>query len=154
MDQKNYFSDLALARFVESQGKTVAKIVCHLWQNSIDKNNTVEIIDNLELHFTDGKKLTISCNEDGEGLDVIDFDYKSTSAELLKEFEGKIKLFAVDASSTKMWVDIVGKTLESVRVVKEGEYHVAGSILLVFNGEQRIISANPLDGLVLDYYED
>jgi hypothetical protein len=63
-------------------------------------------------------------------------------------------LFAVDASTTKMWEDIVGKTLQSVRIVKEGEYHKAGSVLLVFNGEKRIISVNPLDGLVLDYYEE
>jgi hypothetical protein len=154
MDHNNYFSDEALARFVTAQGKTVEKIICHLWQNTIDKNATVEIIDNIELHFTDKQKLTISCNENSDGLDVIQFDYKKTAIELQKEFEGKIKLFAVDASSTKMWEDVIGKTLESVRIVKEGEYHKAGSALLVFTDEKRIISVNPLDGLVLDYYEE
>jgi len=154
MDHNNYFSDEALARFVTAQGKTVEKIICHLWQNSIDKNGTVEIIDNIELHFTDKQKLTISCNENSDGLDVIQFDYKKTAIELQNEFEGKIKLFAVDASSTKMWEDVIGKTLESVRIVKEGEYHKAGSALLVFTDEKRIISVNPLDGLVLDYYEE
>ncbi len=154
MDHNNYFSDEALARFVTAQGKTVEKIICHLWQNTIDKNGTVEIIDNIELHFTDKQKLTISCNENSDGLDVIQFDYKKTAIELQKEFEGKIKLFAVDASSTKMWEDVIGKTLESVRIVKEGEYHKAGSALLVFTDEKRIISVNPLDGLVLDYYEE
>ena len=154
MDHNNYFSDEALARFVTAQGKTIEKIICHLWQNTIDKNGTIEIIDNIELHFTDKQKLTISCNENSDGLDVIQFDYKKTAIELQKEFEGKIKLFAVDASSTKMWEDVIGKTLESVRIVKEGEYHKAGSALLVFTDEKRIISVNPLDGLVLDYYEE
>jgi hypothetical protein len=154
MDHNNYFSDEALARFVTAQGKTIEKIICHLWQNTIDKNGTVEIIDNIELHFTDKQKLTITCNENSDGLDVIQFDYKKTAIELQKEFEGKIKLFAVDASSTKMWEDVIGKTLESVRIVKEGEYHKAGSALLVFTDEKRIISVNPLDGLVLDYYEE
>jgi len=154
MDHNNYFSDEALARFVTAQGKTVEKIICHLWQNSIDKNATVEIIDNVELHFTDKQKLTITCNEESDGLDAIVFDYEKAAIELEKEFEGKIKLFDVDASSTKMWEDIIGKTIESVRIVKEGEYHKAGSVLLVFNGERRIISVNPLDGLVLDYYEE
>ena len=154
MDHKDYFSNEALARFVSAQGKTVEKIICHLWQNTIDKSGTVEIIDNVELHFTDQQKLTISCNENSDGLDAIHFDYKETARALQKEFEGKIKLFAVDASSTKMWEDVIGKTLESVRIVKEGEYHKAGSVLLVFNGEKRIISVNPLDGLVLDYYEE
>ena len=154
MDHNNYFSDEALARFVSAQGKTVEKIICHLWQNTVDKNATVEIIDNVELHFTDKQKLTITCNETSDGLDAIVFDYKTAALELEKEFEGKIKMHAVDASPTEMWEDIIGKTLESVRIVKEGEYHKAGSLLLVFNGERRIVSVNPLDGLVLDYYEE
>jgi hypothetical protein len=154
MDPNTYFSDEALARFVSAQGKTVEKIICHLWQNTIDKNASVELIDNLELHFTDKQKLTISCNEGGDGLDAITFDYKSASIEIEKEFEGKIKLFGVNASTTKMWEDVIGLTLESVRIIKEGDYHKAGSVLLVFGKEKRIISINPLDGLIIDYYEE
>lgn len=154
MDINTYFSDEALARFVSSQGKSVEKIICHLWQNTIDKNGTVELIDNLQLHFTDKHILTIACNENGDGLDAINFDYKGTATELEKEFEGKIKLFAVNASSTKMWEDVIGSTLESVRIIKEGDYHKAGSALLVFGAEKRIVSVSPLDGLVIDYYEE
>jgi hypothetical protein len=155
MDFNQYFSDEALARLVSAQGKTVEKIICHLWQNSFDKNSAVELIDNLELHFTDKQKLTIACNESGEGLDVVQFDYLATARALEKEFEGKIKLFAVNASSTKMWEAVIGKTLESVRIIKEGDYHKAGSVLLVFNdNEKRIISVSPLDGLIIDYYEE
>ncbi len=154
MDLNNYFTHEALARFVSAQGKTIEKIVCHLWQNTFDSSGTVEIIDNVELHFTDGNKLTISCNENGDGLDAIIFDYKKTAVELHKEFEGKIKLFSVNASTTEMWKDIIGVRLESVKIVKEGEYHKAGSVLLEFENEKRIISISPLDGLVIDYYEE
>lgn len=154
MDHKDYFSNEALARFVSAQGKKVEKIICHLWQNTIDANGAIEIIDNVELHFTDKQKLTIACNQNGDGLDAIDFDYKKTAIELHKEFEGKIKLFAVDASTTKMWTEVIGLTLESVRIIKEGDYHKAGSVLLVFGGEKRIISISPLDGLIIDYYEE
>lgn len=154
MDSNSYFSDEALARFVSAQGKTVEKIVCHLWQNTIDKNASVELIDNVELHFTDKQKLTISCNENGEGLDAIQFDYKTAAEELQKEFDGKIKLFAVNASGTKMWEEVIGLTLQSVRIVKEGDYHKAGSVLLDFGKEKRIISISPLDGLVIDFYEE
>lgn len=154
MDPNTYFSDDALARFVSAQGKTVEKIVCHLWQNTFDKNGSVELIDNVELHFTDKQKLTISCNENGDGLDAIHFNYKAAATELNKEFDGKIKLFSVNASDTKMWEDVIGLTLESVRIIKEGDYHKAGSVLLVFGKEKRIISINPLDGLLIDYYEE
>ncbi len=154
MDLNNYFTHEALARFVSAQGKTVEKIICHLWQNTFDKSTTVEIIDNVEICFSDGQKLTISCNENGDGLDAIHFDYVKTAKELHKEFDGKIKLFSVIASDTEMWADVIGKTLENVKVVKEGEYHKAGSVLLSFEKEKRIISISPLDGLVIDYYEE
>lgn len=154
MDLNTYFSDEALARFVSAQGKVVEKIICHLWQNTLDKNGSVELIDNLELHFTDKQKLTISCNENGDGLDAIDFNHKTAAIELEKEFGGRIKLFAVNASTTKMWEDVIGLTLESVRIIKEGDYHKAGSALLVFGKEKRIVSISPLDGLIIDYYEE
>lgn len=154
MDLNNYFTHEALARFVAAQGKTVEKIICHLWQNTFDKSITVEIIDNVEICFSDGQKLTISCNENGDGLDAIHFDYVKTAKELHKEFDGKIKLFSVNASGTEMWTEVIGKTLENVKVVKEGEYHKAGSVLISFEKEKRIISISPLDGLVIDYYEE
>ncbi len=154
MDPNTYFSDEALARFVSAQGRTVEKVLCHLWQNTINKDATVEIIDNLELHFTDKQKLTVSCNDAGDALDAIAFDYKKAAIELEKEFEGKIRLYAVNASTTKMWEDVIGLTLENVRIIKEGDYHKAGSVLLVFGKEKRIVSISPLDGLIIDYYEE
>ncbi|MBL7930738.1 MAG: hypothetical protein JNL60_02490 [Bacteroidia bacterium] len=155
MEKQTYFSHEALARFVSAQGKTVNKIICHLWQNNIEKQGSVEIIDNLELHFTDGQKLTIACNENGDGLDAIQYDYKEAAKQIQQEFNGKIKLFAVDASGTKMWQDVTGKILESVRITKDGENHLSESVLLCFgDNERRIVSISPMDGLVIDYYED
>jgi hypothetical protein len=154
MEYTNYLSHEALARLVAAQGRTVAKVICHLWINRIEKNAPVEIIDNLELHFTDGQKLTISCNETGEALDVINFDFEAASAAIESEFEGKIRMFAVDASAATMWEAVIGLQLQAVKVVKEGEYHAAGSLLLEFNTEKRIICVGPADGLVIDFYEE
>ena len=136
------------------QGKIIEKIVCHLWQNSINKNEIMELIDNLEINFTDKQKLTISSNAEGDALDVIDFNYGETSLALEKEFEGKIKLFAVNASDTKMWKDIKGKKLQSVQISKHNGFYSADSILLDFGDEKRIVTINPMDGLIIDYYEE
>ncbi len=134
-DTKHYFSNEALAKFASAQGKTVEKIICHLWQNSINKNEVMEIIDNLELHFTDKHKLTISANPDGDALDAISFNYKDAALALTEEFQGKIKLLPVNASSTKMWEDVIGKVLETVQIAKDGEFYLADSILLNFGEE-------------------
>ncbi len=149
-----YFSNEALARFVSAQNKTVEKVICHLWQNLHNANEAVEIIDNVELHFTDKQKLTISCNPDGDGLDAIDYNYKEAAIQVQQEFGNKIKLFAIDASSTKMWEDVIGKTLEKVQLTKDKDYYKADALMLNFGEERREIAISPLDGLVIDYYED
>lgn len=149
-----YFSNEALARFVTAQGKTVEKVVCHLWQNNFNAGETVEIIDNVELHFTDKHKLTISCNENGDGLDAIAFNPQEMAKNLREEFEGKIKLFAINASPTEMWQEVIGKTLEQVRVTKLNDFYIADSVILNFGEEKRVISISPLDGLIIDYHEE
>ncbi len=154
MEKEIYFSNEALARFVAAQNRTVEKIVCHLWQNKIQAGTTVELIDNLELHFTDKQKLTIGCNAEGDGLDAFEFDYIKSAKEIEKEFDGKIKLFAVNASATKMWEDVIGKTLLAVRVSKSNDNYKADAVVLDFGEEKREVTISPLDGLVIDYYEE
>jgi hypothetical protein len=154
MADESYFGHQALARFVASQGKTVSKVVCHLWQNRSDKQAPLEIIDNVELHFGSAERLTISCNAEGNGLDAIDFDYVAASAELAKEFGDTIRLFAVDASATTMWKPVIGQKLKAVQLTKKGEHYLADSLVLDFGEERREVKAGPLDGLVIDYFEE
>ncbi len=153
-ENETYFTTEALAKFAACQGKIIEKIVCHLWQNSNNPNEILEIIDNVELHFTDKNKLTIACNQNADGLDVIDFNYKETAIALHKEFEGKIKLFALNASATEMWEAVIGQPLLSVQITRQDEYYKADSLMLNFGEERRIITINPLDGLIIDYYEE
>lgn len=154
MENEIYFSNEALARFVAAQNRTVEKVVCHLWQNKIQEGSTVELIDNLELHFTDKQKLTIGCNAESDGLDAFEFDYQKSARELEAEFGGKIKLFAVNASQTKMWEAVINKTLQNVRLSRSGEQYKADSLVLDFGEEKREVTISPLDGLVIDYYEE
>lgn len=156
MEEKShhYFTSEALVKFKSAEGKIVKKVICHLWQNAANPHETVELIDNLELNFGDGSKITIACNENGEGLDVIDFNYKESAAALENEFENKIKIFAVNASGTAMWKDIIDKELKAVQISKDGDFYISDSILLNFGTEKRIVSVSPMDGLLIDYYEE
>jgi len=151
---KTYFSNEALARFASAQGKVVEKIVCHLWQNKSQPTEVVEVIDNVELHFADKQKLTIGCNADGDGLDAITYDYKEAARALEKEFEGKIRVYAIDASTTKMWTEVIGKTLYTVKIEKENGQYRSNAVLLDFGTEKREIEVNPLDGIIIDYYDE
>lgn len=152
--QKPYFDKQSLQRFVASEGKTIKGIICYLWQNNINKNDVIELIDNVELVFTDDSKLTFGCNNDNSGLEAIEFDFKAEKAELEKEFEGRIKLFGVNASPTNMWKDVVGTKLISVQLTKEDGNYLSDSVLLDFGTEKRTIAVSPMDGLIIDFYEE
>ena len=151
--QVPYFSDKTLARFVAAEGNTVQKVVCHLWLNALKKDAPVEVIDNVELHFGGDQKLTIGCDLDTEGLDAVEFDFATATRQLKEDFGDKIRLFAIDASPTKMWQGVIGKKLNAVRVTKEDGRYRADAIVLDFGEEKREISTGPLDGLVIDFWE-
>ncbi|MGZ3883046.1 MAG: hypothetical protein ACXVPQ_12295 [Bacteroidia bacterium] len=153
-EKKAYFDNESLKRLIAAEGKTVKFVVCYLWQNSINKNDVVELIDNLELRFTDKTRLTLTGNEENDGLDAVEFDYEKEKQEVEKEFEGKIRIFGVDASSTKMWQDVIGKQLVSVQLTKENSNYLSDSVLLDFGTEKRTVSVSPLDGLIIDFWEE
>jgi hypothetical protein len=154
MKDSIYFTNEALARFIAAQGRVVQKVICHLWQNNFNPNNVFEIIDNVEIYFEDGQKITFGCNINGTGLDAFDFDAQLTAKQLKEEFKGKIKLFRLDASATKMWEEVIGKTLHLVRLTKESEYYKADALILDFGEEKREIIINPEDGIIIDFYEE
>ncbi|MEI6020972.1 MAG: hypothetical protein WCR21_07570 [Bacteroidota bacterium] len=149
-----FFTNEALARFIAAQGRTVQKVVCHLWQNNFNPSNVFEIIDNVELHFKDGQKITIGCNDAGNGLDAMEYDPKIVAKHLREEFDGKMKLFSIDASETSMWKDVIGKELRLVRLTKDGDFYVANTLMLDFGDEKREIMINPEDGIIIDFYEE
>jgi hypothetical protein len=156
MDKQNstYFTTEALARMVAVQGKTVERIIIVLWQNVVDANNSLEVIDALQLRFTDGEKITFGCNDNSNGIDVVDYHYKETREQLEAEFGEKIKLHALDASKTKMWEDVPGKILKTIRLTKEDGHYKSDSLILDLGEERREVSISPYDGLVIDYHEE
>ncbi len=149
-----YFTPEALQKMVNVQNKIIARIVIFLWQNAVDAGNSVEIIDSLQLRFTDGTDITIGCNELSDGLDILDFNYEATKKQLEEEFKGKIKIHALNAGKTKMWEGIEGKTLKAIQLTKENNNYKADSIMLDFGDDGRTVGISPYDGLVIDYYEE
>lgn len=153
-EPKAYFDNVSLKKFVEAEGKTVKFVVCYLWQNSVNKNDVVELIDHIELRFTDKTRLTITSSNDNTGLEAIDFDYEAEKQEMEKEFGDKIRIIGVDASSTKMWQEVIGKPLTAVQLTKENGLYLSDSVLLDFGTEKRTVTVSPLDGLIIDFWEE
>lgn len=153
--EKAYFNGESLKKLIAAEGKHLKGVICILWQNSINKNDVVELIDHVQFVFTDGYKLTLGSNQDNNGLEVVDYNFEQEKAELAKEFGDKIKLFAVNATPTKMWKDVEGLKLDSIQITKEGSSsYLSDSVLFNFGTERRTVSISPLDGIIIDFYED
>lgn len=151
---KAFFDNESLKRLIAAEGKTVKKVICYFWQNAINSKDVVELIDNVEFVFEDGWKLTFSSNEDNSGLLAVEFDYEAEKRELKEAFADKIRIIPVDASSTKMWKDVIGSKLNSVQLTKDDDKYLSDSVLLDFGPERRTVSVSPLDGLIVDFWEE
>lgn len=151
---KSSFTEADLITLKSFDGKVLAQVVCYLWQNLVNAEEPVELIDALELRFSDKTRLTFSSDELGEGLSLRPYILKEENELLAKEFNGQIKIFGLDASSTKMWLEVVGKPLINIKITKENELFLNDSVLLNFEAEPRTLEISPMDGLVIDYYEE
>ena len=151
---KIFFDNDSLKRLIDAEGKTVAAVLCYLWQNSINKSEVVELIDHIEFLFADKSRLTLSSNEENTGLVAQEFDFDKVKKEVEAEFDGKIKIIGVNASPTKMWTDVINKKLISVQMTKQGDYYLSDSVMIDFGDEKRTISISPVDGLIIDFWEE
>ena len=123
--------------------------------NRFNPDAQVDLIDNVELMFTDDTSLVITCNEESSGIDIIkDFSFEEEKLQLKQEFGDKIKMIPIDASTTKMWTDVIGETIESFELSREDEQFLNDALIISFGIEKRSIGISQNDGLIIDYWED
>ncbi len=151
----SHFTDHQLKLLTSAEGKTLKKVVIYFWVNRFNPDAQVDLIDNVELVFTDETSLVITCNEESTGIDVIeDFSFEEEKAALKQEFDNKIKMIPIDASTTKMWIDVIGQTIEAFELSKEDDQFLNDALIISFGMEKRSVGMSPSDGLIIDYWED
>lgn len=150
-----HFTDLQLKLLTSAEGKTLKKVMIYFWVNRFNPDAQIDLIDNVELVFNDETSLVITCNEESTGIEVLnDFNYEEEKAALKAEFGDKIKMIPIDASTTKMWTDVIGETIEAIELSREDEQFLNDALILSFGSEKRSIGISPSDGLIIDYWED
>ena len=150
-----HFTDKQLVLLTSAEGKTLKKVILYFWVNRFNPDAQVDLIDNVELVFTDDSNLVITCNEDSTGIDIIrDFNFEDEKANLKLEFGDKIKIIPIDASTTKMWKDVVGESIEAFELSKEDSQFLNDALIISFGIEKRSIGISPADGLIIDYWEE
>ncbi len=151
----SHFTDLQLKTLTLAEGKVLKKVMIYFWVNRFNPEAQVDLIDNVELVFTDESSIIITCNEDSTGIDILsDFNFEEEKAQLKQEFGDKIKMIPIDASTTKMWKDVVGETIEAFELSREDEQFLNDALIISFSNEKRSIGISPNDGLIIDYWEE
>lgn len=151
----SHFTDHQLKLLTSAEGKTLKKVVVYFWVNRFNPDAHVDLIDNVELVFTDETSLVITSNEEGTGIDTLaDFNFEEEKAQLKQEFGDKIKMIPIDASTTKMWTDVIGETIEAFELSKEDSQFLNDALIISFGIEKRSIGISPNDGLIIDYWEE
>lgn len=149
------FNNHQLKLLTEAEGKTLLKVIIYFWVNKLNPSENVELIDNVKLLFTDNSYLMLTCNEESNGIDVLDFfEFDEEKKRLHEEFGDKIKLIPIDASGTKMWTDVINQSLEAIELSRDGEEYMNDALILNFGIEKRTIGISELDGLIIDYWEE
>ncbi|GAB4447289.1 MAG: hypothetical protein OHK0036_01330 [Bacteroidia bacterium] len=153
----NIIDNHTLALLNNIQNKVLKSVVCYLWINQINPKQTIDVIDAIELIFENDEKIILSGNESQEGLCAIEYNFDEQKEFIEKEFQGKIRVFRVNASQTEMWKEVIDKKLIQVRLTKDkntNQYLCDEMIFEFENKEMRLIQVHPLDGIILDYYEE
>ena len=151
----SHFTDHQLKLLTAAEGKTLKKVIVYFWVNRFNPDAHVDLIDNVELVFTDDSTLVITCDEAAAAINVIDdFNFEAEKVQLKQEFGDKIKMIPIDASTTKMWADVIGQTIEAFELSREDEQFLNDALIINFGSEKRSIGISPNDGLIIDYWED
>ncbi len=150
-----HFTDHQLKVLTSAEGKTLRKVLIYFWVNRFNPDAQVDLIDNVELCFTDESSIVITCNDDSTGIEVLsDFNFEEEKNQLKQEFGDKIKMIPIDASTTKMWTDVMGETIEAFELSREDEQFLNDALIINFGTEKRSIGISPNDGLIIDYWEE
>ncbi|MDF2449189.1 MAG: hypothetical protein K0R26_1693 [Bacteroidota bacterium] len=150
----SHFTNHQLQLLATAEGKILKKVMIYFWVNRFNPEAQVDLIDNVELVFEDSN-LVITCNEEGTGIDVLtDFNFEEEKNQLKQEFGDKIKIIPIDASTTKMWTDVIGQTIDGFQLSKEDTQFLNDALIIDFGTEKRSIGISPNDGLIIDYWED
>ncbi len=150
------FSNNELQLFKSIEGKIVDKVFIYFWVNNFNVNDKLELIVNFEMLFTDQSHIHINLNEECTEISITKtFELEAQNKELELEFQSKIKIVPINASQTKMWQDVIGKKVEQVLLSSNETGYLNDACIIHFSeNEHRTIGLSPLDGLILDYYEE
>lgn len=150
-----YFTYTHLKQLKAAEGHVLKNVVYHNWINNTNSSDRFEFLDKLELQF-DNSTIVITVPETDEaGLMLADdFDAEKYRLMLLHEFGGKIDIRSDNMNNNVPWENAVGKKLQTLGVVHEGDNVYSNKSILLDFGDEKLEVRPGIDGVIIEPYED
>lgn len=141
----------ALEVFQSAEGNVLSWINYYFWLNATDAAQ--RFLFYVELGFADHSELLLTSGEDsaairvGSAADLVD------TARHLQQLHHKVSIQRVRAGALPVWVAVLGKPLEAVRLTRnEMGLYLNDALLLEFEGANVLIELAATEGLVVRPY--
>jgi hypothetical protein len=131
------------------EGKCLNKMVYYYWQNRAKKGEEFEYIDLMGFFLSDNTVIYVRYDESCEGLCIPDFNLELENLKLAAEFGGALTIKDRDRSSSVLWRDVIGKTIDQVLI----EENSNKQLMIEIGGQDILIEAG-LEGLEIGIFEE
>ncbi len=146
----NCFRQAEVEAFQTFEGQMLATVNYYLWRAS----PKTSFLYSVELYFENGETLLLSSGESAEAIQIISAESLVETALKLQSFHGEALIQRIVANVQPLWRDVVGATLQEIRLSRHesGLYH-NDALLLDFGEKQILLELGEKEGLVLGEFD-
>lgn len=144
------FRQTEVEQFQSFENQDLGAVHYYVWRH----NAKSAFLYALELYFVNGTTLLISSGEGSDAIRIITAESLVQTAQKLKELHGEALIQRIVANMQPLWRDILGASLEEVRLSRhESGLYSNDALLLDFGISQILVALNEKDGLELGTYD-
>ena len=144
------FRQSEVEAFQICEGQRLETANYYLWRTSA----RLSFLYALELQFENGETLLLSSGEDTDSIRLITPESLVETALKLQALHSEALIQRIIANIQPLWRDVVGLTLEEIRLSRheKGLYH-NDALLFAFGEKQILLELSEKDGLILGEYD-
>lgn len=145
-----------LEAFQGFEGQVLAEVNYYLWLNRTSEAHApLRFLYTIELGFEGYPSLLLSSGEDTDAIRVLAAEDLIKTARALQTLHGQVVIQRVSAGALALWLDVLGRPLEGVRLTKNAHGLYWNDALLLDFGYRRIlVQLSAADGLEVGVYTD
>lgn len=144
------FQQSEVEAFQTFEGQTLRTVNYYLWR----VNPKSAFLYALELYFDNNETLLLSSGENSEGIQLVSAEMLVGTAQKLKTLHGEALIQRIVADIQPLWREVVGKSLQEIRLARhESGLYRNDALLFDFGEQQILLELGEKNGLILSEYD-